>query len=130
MKKKHAQLNTMYGAPEKKLVGPGFWMIFSLTVIDEFMDVFLNLTFILSFVTVLSGLIVSFIVYFYLFYNGVSFTTRKLATMFISFLIEMIPFLNMFPTYPFTLIMVRWLENNERIKKFAGKKALLQRMPA
>ncbi len=70
-------------------------------------------------------MIITFIVLFYLFYNDISFGTRKLAVILTSFIISMVPVpgISMLPDYSFGLFMIRWIENSDRMRKFAEKKA-------
>jgi hypothetical protein len=102
--------------PQKKLTGAGFWIILSLSIINELLDILLNFTVVLSILTWITGLIITFVIGFYLFYQGVSFSTKKIALWLISILIEAIPILNILPTYPISLIIMRIMENNEFIK--------------
>ena len=46
------------------------------------------------------------------FYNNVKLNSRKLATFAVSAIIEMIPIINIIPTYTFTLFIIRAIENN------------------
>jgi hypothetical protein len=105
------------GAPQKKrLSGLGFWFIFSAVVIKEILDILLDATLILSVLAWLIGVFIIFTVYFYLAIEGVSFTDRKLTMWIISLLIEMIPFLNILPTFPVMLLALKAMENNEFLK--------------
>jgi len=105
--------------PEKKLSGVMFWTIFSLSVIKELSDIFLNFTIILSIFTLITGLIITFIIGFYLFSQGVSPGTKKIVLWIVSMMIEAIPFLNLIPTYPISLLIMKVMENNEFLKKHA-----------
>jgi len=105
---------------EHKLSGVGFWMIFGLTIINEILGIILSFTIILP---VIIGLITSFIVFFYLAYSGVSFSTRKMVVWIVAIVIEMVPILNMLPSLSVSLFLTRLLENNETLKKVAGAKS-------
>jgi len=104
-------------APPQKLTGVGFYMIVGLALIKDVSDIAADLSVFLSVVTILTGITISFIVWFYLFYNGVKIDSRKLATFLISAIIEIIPFLNIIPTFTFTLFFIREMENNPKLKK-------------
>jgi len=105
------------GVPKKKkLSGLGFWFIFTAVVVKEILDILLDATLILSVLAWLIGVFVIFTVYFYLAIEGVSFTDRKLTMWIISLLIEMVPFLNILPTFPIMLLVLKATENNEFLK--------------
>jgi len=121
-------------SPPKKLSGPGFWMVVGAAILKDTLDVFLNISILFSVLVIFTGLIIIFIVSFYLFYNGVKLTTKKLAVWAVSAIIEIIPFLSILPTYSFTLLIIRAMENNEHLKKAAAQKkgiarALLKATP-
>ncbi|NOY35545.1 MAG: hypothetical protein GXP44_01330 [bacterium] len=106
--------------PPKKLSGAGFWMIFSLSLANEILDVFLNFTLFLSLLTLITGLAITFIIAFYLYGQGVKPSSRKLALWIVSVAIESIPFLNILPTYPVSLLVMKKMENSEFLKKHAS----------
>jgi len=81
-------------APEKKMTGVGFYMIVGIAAVKDLLDMFLNISVVLSIVVIGTGLLISFIVAFYLFYVGVKPSVKKLATFTISAIIELIPFLS------------------------------------
>jgi len=109
-------------APLKKLTGVGFYMVVMLAIIKDISDIFLNLSIVFSFFVIFSGLIISFIVFFYLFLNNVDFITKygskKLVILITSFIIEIVPFLSIIPVFTFTLFLIKAIENNEQLKKF------------
>lgn len=106
--------------PQKKLSGTGFWMIFSLSLLNTFMDVFFNFTLILSAITLVTSLVVTFIIGFYLYNQGIKPSSRKLALWVTSIIIESVPFLNMLPAYPVSLLLMKKMENSDFLKKHAG----------
>lgn len=99
--------------PKEKLAGWIFWFIFLLSLVNELLDIFLGITIILSVFTWITGIIITFAIGFYLVMEGVNPSTRKLALWLISIIIEAIPFLNMLPTYPFSLLIMKHLEYRE-----------------
>ena len=106
----------------KKLTGPGFWGIVCLALLKDISDVFLNLTLVVALFVIVSGLVINFIIFFYLFYTGVKPSMRKLATIAFSLIIGMVPFLSILPETTASLFILRIIENNERIRKAAEKK--------
>jgi len=107
---------------DKKLTGVGFYIMITLTAIKDISDVLLDISVILSFFVVLTGLIVSFAVVFYLFYNNVKPTTRKVVTWAISVGIEMVPFLSILPGATINLILIRIFENSDLLRKVTENK--------
>ena len=106
---------------ERKLVGPGFWFIFTFAVVKEIFDIFLTFTFFLSLFTLVNGLIITFVIWVYLASEGVSGSTKNIAVWIVSLIIEFIPFLNILPTFPISLLIMRTMENNEFLKEHAEK---------
>jgi len=113
--------------PEKKMNGVGFWMIVALAIFKDALDLPVNLTFIFSFLVFFTGLFMSFIIFFYLFYNNVGFVTKfsvkKLLTMVALPVVEMTPFLSFFPMATVSLFIFRYLENHATAKKIVEKTA-------
>jgi len=105
----------------KKMTGPGFYMVVGIAIVKDLLDVFLNVSVVLSVVVIATGLLISFIVAFYLFYVGVKPSAKKVAVYAVSAIIELIPFLSIIPTFAFTLFIIRALENNPKLKKMTGK---------
>ncbi len=104
---------------EKKMTGVGFYMIVGIAIIKDLVDL-IDLTGIGVILTSILGFFIDFIVWFYFFYTGVKYYEgRKLATFLISAIIEIIPGLNILPTFSFTLFIIRALENNPRLKKMS-----------
>jgi len=115
-----ARTRTTQPTIPKKMTGPGFYMVVSMAFIKDIFDIIADLTLLLSVLTFLTGALISYIVWFYLFYNGVKLDSRKLATFLVSAIIEMIPLVNIIPTFTITLFIIRELENNKSLKKLAG----------
>ncbi|MEK7593928.1 MAG: hypothetical protein AAB471_02045 [Patescibacteria group bacterium] len=105
--------------PEKKLTGPGFWMMVMAALLKDLLDLFLNFTVVLSFLVILFGLIISFAIAAYFFMSGVSFTTRKLAVFVASSIIEMLPFISFLPMTTIMLFAVRKIEHGDWAKRAA-----------
>ncbi len=104
----------------KKLTGVGFWIMFTLAVIKDILDIIFDLTVVLSFLTIVSSFIWTIILGFYLFYNGVKLSTRTVASFSITTIISLIPFLNLLPETTFNLVMIRSLENSDKLKKITN----------
>lgn len=100
-------------ASKKKLQGIGFWFMLGLTMIKDFLDIFLNVAFFLVFLIIPIGFMVSFAVFLYLYLQGVKMDTRKLATVTIGFLIDIVPILSILPAFTISLILIRIIENSE-----------------
>jgi len=100
---------------KKKMTGAGFYMVVGLAVIKDIVD-FADFTGFGYVLTAFLGFIISYIVWFYLFYNDVKLDSRKLATFVASAIIEISPF-NFFPTFSITLFIIREMENNPKLKK-------------
>ena len=111
--------------PEKKLDGAGFWIIVGLAAVKDITDIILAATLIFAIIASFMGIIITFVIFLYLFYNGVKITTKKLTTIIITFIIEIVPFLGIIPTATISLFIVKKLENNEQMRKFTEKKAML-----
>lgn len=121
-RKRRAQpVNQRKSKPSKKMTGIGFWFMISLTLTKDFLDILLNITVILSLVVILLGLFITFCLFFYYMYNGVSVTSRKLATMAITIILEILPFFSIVPMTTIGLFMIRRLENDERARRFITK---------
>ncbi|MBI5005258.1 MAG: hypothetical protein HZC03_01500 [Candidatus Lloydbacteria bacterium] len=103
----------------KKLNGAGFMMILMLGLFKDFSDVFLDIGFITSVITGFTGLCVSGIIWFYLFYNRISFSNKKLATMVVMTTISLIPILNILPETTVGLLLIRAIEHSERLERLA-----------
>jgi hypothetical protein len=108
----------------KKLTGIGFNMVLTLTIIKDISDIFLNLSVFLSMFVILTGSLVSFVVCFYLFYNNVKPTTRKVVTYITLSALEIIPGFSLLPATAINLLGIRSLENSGLAKtvmsKFSG----------
>lgn len=96
---------------KKSKFGPGFWIIFFFAVIKDITDILLNLTVILSPVTTFTTFLMNAILLFYFFFVGVSANTRQVATFGISFIIDLIPGLNLFPLTTVNLFAIRTMED-------------------
>ena len=105
--------------PEKKLTGISFWLIVGLAIVKDALDLFLNLTLVLILLVIPIGFLISLCVFIYFYFQGVKMDSRKIATIVIGFLIDVIPILSIFPTFTATIFIIRWLENSGD-KKFLG----------
>jgi len=105
----------------KKMVGPMFWLMVALAVTKDVLDVIFAASVVLSFLSSIFAVLVSLTVLFYMKYNNVPFTTRKVVTMAITFIIEFIPFASLLPLTTINLFIVRIIDNNERLTKLVEK---------
>ncbi len=114
-----AYIQENYGSNKSKLSGFGFWVILLIAVIKEFIDGALTATLIFSLLVSAISLVFGFIIWFYLIVHDVKMDTRKVATMFVSIIIEIIPILSIMPTFPFTLLILRAMDASDlkRIQK-------------
>jgi hypothetical protein len=104
----------------KKMVGWKFYSVFTIILIEEILDIFLDATGFLALVTILTSVFVTFIVFIYLYLENVSMDSKKLATWIISFCVEFIPVINFFPTYLLSFVLTRVIENNSTLKTKAS----------
>jgi uncharacterized membrane protein len=112
--------------PEKKLTGPMFFIMVGLAMTKDILDVIFTFTIFLSVLSSLFGIMISFLILFYFIYSDVKWTTRKLVTVILTFVIEFIPIISAFiPAATLNLFIVRKFENSDRLKKFAEKKATM-----
>lgn len=101
----------------KKMVGPGFWLMLFIVLIKDLIDLVADFSVILSVIAPVTGFIVTLILWFYYYYNGVKASTRTVATFAITSLIGSIPFINILPESVLNLILIRTFENNQKLKK-------------
>ena len=113
---------TTAAAIAKKMTGVGFYMVLFGVFLNDLVGIVADLSVILFFVAVITGIVVQGIVALYLFWNGVKLSERKLASFLISFIIEVIPFVNLLPAGTVNLIAIRAIENSEMAKKVARYK--------
>jgi len=97
---------------KQKMDGPLFYLMMCFTILDDVMDIALNATFVLSIAATILSLIISFMVFTYLYSENINWNTRKLIMWSISFIIEIIPFLSILPTYTIIFALTKKLENN------------------
>jgi len=120
-KQRQGQLDTKK-MPKKKMAGMMFYMMLSLTIFKDLLDILLTFTLFLSVLGVLFGLLITFIVLIYYFLNNVSLTSRKLVVFVVSMTIEMLPLVGILPMASISFILVRNFENSQRLRKFAESK--------
>ena len=109
---------------KKKLEGPMFMFMAMLVIVKDLLDVVFTFSVLLVFLASAFAVIVSLIVLFYLKYNEIPLTTRKVATMVITFLLEFIPFAGLLPLATLNLFLVRIIDNNERLGNLIEKGSL------
>lgn len=111
---------------EKKLTGAGFGIIVGLAIVKDILDILFNFTVVLALLASFAGIVISFVVIFYLIYNDVKWTTRKMVAIIITFVIEFIPIVNaLIPAATINLFIIRKFENSDRFKEFIEKKTTL-----
>ncbi len=109
--------------PKKKLTGPLFFVMLGLALVSDTLGLLLSVTVVFSMLAPLFGMIFSLLILIYLWGSGVKPTTKKITTFIISFIIELIPFIDGFiPATTINLILIRVFENSDRLKKIAEKK--------
>jgi len=126
-KKKHPKKEVLgMEKPEKRLTGAGFFIVLGLAIIKDLLDILLAATIVFAMLASLLGIAITFLIVFYLIYNNVKWTIRKIITVVITFLIEFIPIVSAFvPAATLNLLLIKKFENSDRFKKFAEKKAAL-----
>lgn len=102
--------------PQKKMTGAGYYVVLSITIIEDILDIFL------SFITPVTSIIVTLIIFIYLYSQKVDMSSKTAARWILSFIIEAIPILNILPTYSIVFALTKAVENNEAIKKVAQMK--------
>jgi len=103
--------------PGKKMHTAGFYIIVLAAILKDIVDLITGFSIILSVLSFITGTTISFIIGFYLFYNNVSMTTKKIVTLSIMFIIEFIPIISILPSATLSLFLIRYFENNEYAKK-------------
>lgn len=117
------------GSPQRKpekMNGAGFIMILMLALFKDFSDIFLDIGFITSIITGFTGLCISGVIWFYLFYSGVSFSNKKLATFVIMTMISLVPMVNILPETTLGLLVIRKIERSERLQRIAKSASVLR----
>lgn len=117
------------GSPQRKsekMNGAGFTMILMLALFKDFSDIFLDIGFITSIITGFTGLCISGIIWFYLFYSGVSFSNKKLATFVIMTMISLMPMVNILPETTVGLLVIRKIEQSERLQRIVKRESMLR----
>lgn len=97
---------------EKKIGGPGFWIMMVIAIIDDVFDVISTLFFFLinlipvigqalggvaGTISVFLGMLISGTLILYLHFSGVSLLSRKMASKILLLLLEQVPLLGMLP---------------------------------
>lgn len=112
---------------EKRLTGPFFWFVLFLAFVKDVLDILFTLTVVFSFFSWIFTLPLLLVILFYLKYNQVPFTTRKVVTVCVTFILEFTPLLGLLPLSVLSLVLIRIVENNERLSKLAQSGAVLFR---
>ena len=108
---------------QKKLTGPLFIAMLFLTLLKDMLDIVFTFSVILIIFSVIFGLMITFTLLIYYMMNDVKLTSRKLVVFVVSMVLEILPFTGILPMASVSLVLVRVLENNERFRKMASKKA-------
>ena len=100
-----------------------------LTLVKDFLDVLEDITIILWIVSVISSVAIAIVIFFYYFFNGVNFVdkwgSKKLAYFALCTLVEITP-LSFLPMSTLSLVIVRYIENHERFKRFTRALAKIE----
>ena len=119
---------------EKKIGGPGFWIMLVIAIIDDFLDIVATLAiFLINLIPVVGqavgavgetlsvflGMLISGTLILYLHFSGVNLLSRKMASKLLLLLLEQIPLLGALPlTTAFFYLTVK-TENLLRTNKAA-----------
>ena len=103
--------------PQERLTGPIFWFMALVALAKDFLDIIVNMTIALAPLVIILGLVFGFVITFYLYLSGVDFDTKRIVTVVISTIISMVPFLSIIPATVLGLLIVRWFEHSEHVKK-------------
>lgn len=98
---------------EKKMNGLGFYLVLLLTITDDIIDILLNLSVVLSIITSLTSIFISFIVWLYLKSNGVKMDTQKIAIWILAFIVEVFPFASAIPSSTSALLLTKKIVNGD-----------------
>lgn len=110
----------------EKMNGAGFVMILMLALFKDFSDIFLDIGFLTSIITGFTGLCVSGIIWFYLFYSGVSFSNKKLVTFVIMTMISLVPMINIIPETTLGLLVIQKIEQSEHLQRIVKRASVLR----
>ncbi|MCX6712467.1 MAG: hypothetical protein NT041_02140 [Candidatus Vogelbacteria bacterium] len=108
----------------KKMVGTLFYLMLGLTIFKDIFDAVTDLTVIFSILSLVTTPMYTFTLAFYLYSEGIKPTVRKMVTLAISTVLGFIPILNLLPEATISLLLVKYFENNEKVKKITGSKLL------
>lgn len=116
---------------EKPMTGPGFWILVAVTAFDELiLDLLANLSVVFAIFVLLTGILIAAYTISYFFFTGVSMDTRVLATMSISLLIEIVPFVSIIPSALASLFVIRWFvqkDYREKLEKYQKQASSVSR---
>jgi hypothetical protein len=108
--------------PEKPMAGPGFWILVAVTSFDELvLDLIANISVVFAIFVFLTGFLVAAITIGYLYFSGVPMDMRKVTTMSVSLLIEILPFVSIIPSAVIALFVIRWFaqkDYREKLEKY------------
>ena len=114
--------------PPKKMTGVLFYFFLFLVIFEDILDVFS-----LGVLGIVTTTLISFVVLLYFYIEGVSFISRKAglkaAIWIAAFIVELIPFVSMIPTYTIAFLITKKLENSTLFKKInapAVKKTIIR----
>ncbi len=115
--KRKSQYSSKKQKIEKRLVGPVFWTVASFAIFKDVLDIFFTLTIFLILLTGIFTILISLTILFYLIFNRVPFTLRKIVSLTLMAILEFVPFANLIPATTIGLFVVRYLDNKEIDKK-------------
>lgn len=108
---KKQQAKVQRDPAKKKMTGIGFWLVVGIALMKDGLDIILNLSVFLIFLVIPLSFLFLFMTFMYLYLEGVKMDNRKLATIIISFIVDMLPLLSIIPAFTFSLFIIRFLEN-------------------
>lgn len=98
---------------EQKMTGISFYLVLLIGTASEILTAIFTLSVFTIWLSYIISTITALIVGGYFYANNVKPDSRKITTWLISGAIELIPFLNVLPTFPFVLWITRYLENKD-----------------
>lgn len=108
---KKRQQETPRDPAKKKMTGVSFWIMVGVALMKDSLDLILNFSVFLIFLVIPLSFLFMFVTFMYLYLEGVKMDSRKIATIVISFLVDMLPLISMLPAFTLSLFIIRYLEN-------------------
>jgi hypothetical protein len=107
---------------DKKLTGAGFWMMASIAVLKDLLDLFANMSVVFVWISFFTTPFYYFLLFLYLLHKNVGVSTKKMTTSAIGFIVGIVPGFNLFPEATINLYMIRLFENSEVARRVTSIK--------